>query len=213
MVMRGFDPVEGMYALRGLIVHTHAKDGIGPGPKRGEVPLGEGEVPWPAYLRGLREIGYDGYLTIEREGGRRPGGRYRDSGEVLEGAVGEVVRRALTPCPLSKTGEGGRDRAGREGPGLRAGYRDGGEVPEGAAGEDVRRVLTPCPLSKTGEGARPAGREGPGLRAGCRDGGGVPEGGVGEGVRRVLTPLLPLQDWRGGRDRAGASAPAQQDDR
>jgi len=72
MVMGGFDPVQGMYDLRDFIVHTHAKDGIGPGPKRGEVPLGEGQVPWPEYLRGLREIGYDGYLTIEREVGEDP---------------------------------------------------------------------------------------------------------------------------------------------
>ena len=72
MVMRGFDPVQGVYDLGDLIVHTHAKDGIGPGPNRGEVPLGEGEVPWPEYLRALKEIGYDGYLTIEREVGEDP---------------------------------------------------------------------------------------------------------------------------------------------
>jgi len=72
MVMRGFDPVQGVYDLAGFIVHTHAKDGIGPGPRRGEVPLGEGEVPWPSYLRALKEIGYQGYLTIEREVGEDP---------------------------------------------------------------------------------------------------------------------------------------------
>ena len=43
-----------------------------PGPGRGEVPLGEGEVPWPRYLTALREIGYEGYLTIEREVGEDP---------------------------------------------------------------------------------------------------------------------------------------------
>ncbi len=72
MVMNGFDPVQGAYDLGDFIVHTHAKDGIGPGPNRGEVPLGEGEVPWPRYLRALREIGYDGFLTIEREVGEDP---------------------------------------------------------------------------------------------------------------------------------------------
>ena len=72
MVMMGFDPVEGAYDLAEFIAHTHAKDGIGPGPNRGEVPLGEGEVPWPEYLRALKEIGYDGYLTIEREVGEDP---------------------------------------------------------------------------------------------------------------------------------------------
>jgi len=72
MVMRGFDPVQGAYDLGDLIVHTHAKDGIGPGPNRGEVPLGEGDVPWPEYLGALKEIGYEGYLTIEREVGEDP---------------------------------------------------------------------------------------------------------------------------------------------
>ncbi len=72
MVMNGFDPVQGARDLADLIVHTHAKDGIGPGPNQGEVPLGEGEVPWPEYLRALQDIGYDGYLTIEREVGEDP---------------------------------------------------------------------------------------------------------------------------------------------
>jgi L-ribulose-5-phosphate 3-epimerase len=72
MVMRGFDPVQGVYDLKDFIVHTHAKDGRGPGPNRGEVPLGEGDVPWPRYLSALKEIGYEGYLTIEREVGENP---------------------------------------------------------------------------------------------------------------------------------------------
>ena len=37
-----------------------------------EVPLGEGEVDWDAYLAALRDIGYDGFLTIERETGADP---------------------------------------------------------------------------------------------------------------------------------------------
>jgi sugar phosphate isomerase/epimerase len=32
-----------------------------------ETPLGQGAVRWPEYLGALRDIGYDGYLTIERE--------------------------------------------------------------------------------------------------------------------------------------------------
>ncbi|UCH34156.1 MAG: sugar phosphate isomerase/epimerase, partial [Armatimonadota bacterium] len=72
LVMNGFDPVEGVYDLAGLIAHTHAKDGVGPGPNCGEVPLGEGDVPWPEYLRALKETGYEGYLTIEREVGDNP---------------------------------------------------------------------------------------------------------------------------------------------
>jgi L-ribulose-5-phosphate 3-epimerase len=72
ITMRGFDAVQGVYDLGDLIVHTHAKDGHGPGPNRGEVPLGEGDVDWSRYLKALKDIGYDGYLTIEREVGEDP---------------------------------------------------------------------------------------------------------------------------------------------
>ena len=37
-----------------------------------ETPVGEGAVPFPAYLSALRKNGYDGFLTIEREAGDRP---------------------------------------------------------------------------------------------------------------------------------------------
>jgi L-ribulose-5-phosphate 3-epimerase len=72
LVMGGFDAVQGVYDLAGLIAHTHAKDGMRPGSNRGEVPLGEGDVSWPRYLRALKETGYEGYLTIEREVGQNP---------------------------------------------------------------------------------------------------------------------------------------------
>ena len=37
-----------------------------------ETPLGEGDVPWARYIAALKEIGYDGWLTIERECGDDP---------------------------------------------------------------------------------------------------------------------------------------------
>ncbi|MOA07805.1 L-ribulose-5-phosphate 3-epimerase UlaE [compost metagenome] len=37
-----------------------------------EVPLGEGNVDFPAYFAALQSIGYSGYLTIEREVGDNP---------------------------------------------------------------------------------------------------------------------------------------------
>lgn len=37
-----------------------------------ELPLGEGDVPFRDYLAALEEIGYEGYLTIEREVGDQP---------------------------------------------------------------------------------------------------------------------------------------------
>ncbi|MGA0334222.1 MAG: sugar phosphate isomerase/epimerase family protein [Kiritimatiellia bacterium] len=82
--------------LAPYIVHTHAKDGrnlqpVDPellygvfagDPKPAgfhigdyilETPLGEGDVPFPAYLQTLRTNGFSsGYLTIEREVGENP---------------------------------------------------------------------------------------------------------------------------------------------
>ena len=37
-----------------------------------EVPLGEGNVPFDAYLKALEDIGYKGFLTVERECGDDP---------------------------------------------------------------------------------------------------------------------------------------------
>ena len=87
------DPVKAVYTLKDYIVHTHAKDGIKlldgnpeyiyrvvhPIPEEmqgkrffSEVPLGTGGVPFAAYLKALEDIGYRGYLTIEREVGENP---------------------------------------------------------------------------------------------------------------------------------------------
>ena len=37
-----------------------------------EVPLGTGSVDFAAYLKALEDIGYRGFLTIEREAGDDP---------------------------------------------------------------------------------------------------------------------------------------------
>ncbi|MCM3497566.1 sugar phosphate isomerase/epimerase [Paenibacillus lactis] len=47
--------------------HDKIADMAESGEKFREVPLGEGNVDWPAYLQALKDIGYTGYLTIERE--------------------------------------------------------------------------------------------------------------------------------------------------
>ena len=75
VMVAGDDPVAGVYTLRDYIVHTHAKDGImTPGQGYGwlELPLGQGGVNWDKYLAALNDIGYEGYLTIEREVGDDP---------------------------------------------------------------------------------------------------------------------------------------------
>ena len=93
-MVTGQDAVEAVYLLKDYIVHTHAKDGImlkktdpqviydyfAEGGIEDlhladyylETPLGEGKVDFDAYLNALREIGYNGYLTIEREVGADP---------------------------------------------------------------------------------------------------------------------------------------------
>ena len=64
------DPVEAVHILRDYIVHTHAKDGVmNPDGTYTEYKLGDGGVPFPEYVAALKEIGYDGFPTIEREAG------------------------------------------------------------------------------------------------------------------------------------------------
>ena len=75
LVMGGFDHLGGVAELAGLIVHTHAKDGVRhPDGSCKEVPLGEGQVQWNEYLAMLESVGYDGFFTIEREVGPDPVG-------------------------------------------------------------------------------------------------------------------------------------------
>lgn len=92
-MVTGDDPVQAVYNLKDYIVHTHAKDGIKlkesnpefiyrvvhPIPEEysqggffEEVPLGTGSVPFDRYLAALEDVGYRGFLTIERECGDTP---------------------------------------------------------------------------------------------------------------------------------------------
>ena len=104
VMVTGDDPAQAVYNLRKYIVHTHAKDGIrhfykDPGMVYGliedtvggnsytEVPLGEGSVPWDAYLATLNDIGYKGFLTIEREVGDDPEADIRKAVAFLEQKV------------------------------------------------------------------------------------------------------------------------------
>ena len=106
------DPVHAVEVLGKYIVHTHAKDGVNlfPGsaaamygmcnpdgtrrvfqeePARyKEVPLGQGQVPWDAYLAALKKAGFDGFLTIERECGDDPAGDIRLAVNFLKAKLG-----------------------------------------------------------------------------------------------------------------------------
>lgn len=70
VMVAGQNPVEAVHILKDYIVHTHAKDGVkNPDGTHTEYRLGDGDVPFVEYLSALKEIGYDGFLTIERERG------------------------------------------------------------------------------------------------------------------------------------------------
>jgi sugar phosphate isomerase/epimerase len=49
-----------------------------------EVPLGQGSVLWDEYLRELDNIGYKGFLTIERECGEDPASDIRMAVDFLK---------------------------------------------------------------------------------------------------------------------------------
>jgi len=72
VMLCGQDPVEAVHILKNYIVHTHAKDGVKLTEGYQEMPLGQGGVPYIEYLAALRDEGYDGFLTIERECGDTP---------------------------------------------------------------------------------------------------------------------------------------------
>ena len=67
------DPIEALKKVGHLVRSIHCKDGTwAPEADRGtawgcEVALGQGDVGMETYLRTLKEIGYTGPLTIERE--------------------------------------------------------------------------------------------------------------------------------------------------
>ena len=64
------NPVDALDTIGSYVRDVHAKDGLYPtdGHKLGqETPLGEGKVNFPAFIARLKEIGYDSYITIERE--------------------------------------------------------------------------------------------------------------------------------------------------
>jgi len=96
VMVQNTNPAAAVRLLKNHIVHTHAKDGIhiqNCNPERvytafaeggfkqlvaetgnlfKETPLGQGGVNWKDYIQALRDIGYKGFLTIEREVGKNP---------------------------------------------------------------------------------------------------------------------------------------------
>lgn len=108
VMVTGDDPVQAVYNLKDYIVHTHAKDGIklkesnpefiyrvahpippeySEGGFYKEVPLGTGGVDFKAYLNALEDIGYKGFLTIERECGENPEADIKTAVDYLNGII------------------------------------------------------------------------------------------------------------------------------
>lgn len=107
-MVQNCDAAEAVRTLAPYIVHTHAKDGVHlrdcdpariyhafaeggfaklvaeTGELFREVELGKGQVNWDDYLAALREGGFDGFLTIEREVGPNPDGDISDAIRFLQ---------------------------------------------------------------------------------------------------------------------------------
>ena len=107
-MVTGDDPVQAVYNLKDYIVHTHAKDGnklkesnpefiyqvVHPSPEEyaqggyfEEVPLGTGSVPFERYLSALEDVGYKGFLTVERECGNNPEADIKTAVNYLSGII------------------------------------------------------------------------------------------------------------------------------
>ena len=83
------DPVRAVRVLAPWIRHVHVKDAkypLAPGEWGEETEWTKGEVGADAFFAALREIGFDGYMAVEREAGDS---RARD----IAAAVADVKRR------------------------------------------------------------------------------------------------------------------------
>lgn len=110
VMVQGENPACAVNNLKDYIVYTHAKDGImlrksdpvliynafaeGNPDKIDiddyflELPLGKGNVNFPEYMKALEDIGYSGYLTIEREAGSDRIGDIKEGVVFLKGVMG-----------------------------------------------------------------------------------------------------------------------------
>jgi sugar phosphate isomerase/epimerase len=90
------DPVEALDVLGRDVISVHCKDGDWPPTDQPaalgiERPLGQGSVNFPAFISKLKEVGYRGILSIEREGAE-PAQRTRDIREAIA-----LLERLRTP--------------------------------------------------------------------------------------------------------------------
>lgn len=85
------NPIDALEVFGKYVRDVHAKDGCYPTDGRhlgNETPIGEGMVDFPRFVAKLKEVGYDGTLTIEREiSGEQQIKDIKDSKTFLEGLL------------------------------------------------------------------------------------------------------------------------------
>ena len=87
------EPIEALRKLLPRVKSIHIKDAVRtttPGDWGAEVPVGEGQVDWHAFLSVLSEGGYTGDMHIESEGGDDRMGDAKQAIDVLTRVMAEV---------------------------------------------------------------------------------------------------------------------------
>lgn len=71
LLMYGYgNPIDALDVFGKYVRNLHGKDGACPASGRNlgdEMPIGKGKVNYPEFIKKLKQIGYDRYITIERE--------------------------------------------------------------------------------------------------------------------------------------------------
>jgi sugar phosphate isomerase/epimerase len=92
------EPIEALRKVGHYVKSVHCKDGRWarrPGQEWGqEVPLGQGDVGMYNYLKTLRDLGYDGPLTVEREIPQEPARQKQEIGHAI-GLLTELKEKLL----------------------------------------------------------------------------------------------------------------------
>ena len=92
------NPVDALDIIGTYVRGMHAKDGLFPTDPRGlgkEVPIGQGKANFPQIIARLKQLGYRGPVTIERETeGAQQLEDVRKSSEYLKGLIGKAYGSA-----------------------------------------------------------------------------------------------------------------------
>lgn len=93
------DPIEALRKVGRFVRSVHCKDGKwakSPGKEWGqEVPFGTGDVGAETFLRTLKDFGYDGALTIEREIPQEPARQKAEIGQAVR-LINDLKKKVLT---------------------------------------------------------------------------------------------------------------------